>query len=223
MAVWGAGGEYFSGPRLDDQECLWVTWKGFMESSNDTHVMVNAVFDNEEVGSTTKQGAGSTFLYDTLRRITTARGGNEEQYLRLVANSFLMSEDNSHALHPNHVDKADPVNRPAMNGGVVIKHSANQKYATDAVSEAVCRMVAERAGVPVQVYTNHSDKVGGSTLGNIANSQVSLDTADIGLAQLAMHSAYETAGTKDPEYLVRFAESFYGSRLRKKAGRIYLI
>lgn len=221
--VWGADREFFSGPRLDDQECVWTTWKGFLENRSRTHATVHAVFDNEEVGSGTKQGAASTFLRDVLKRIILLCGGNEEEYCRAVAQSFMISADNSHALHPNHADKADPVNRPAMNGGIVIKYSAVQKYTTDALSEAVCRMIAEKAGVPVQTFANHSDKPGGSTLGNISGTKVSMDCADIGLAQLAMHSACETAGTKDPGYLVRFSGSFYGGGIQKKAGKLFLI
>ncbi len=220
--IWGADEEFFSAPRLDDQECVWTSWEALSTCRPRTHVAVQAVLDNEEVGSGTKQGAASTFLADVLRRIVLARGGSEEQYCRLLASSFMASEDNAHAFHPNHGEKADPVNRPAMNGGIVIKHSANQKYATDAVAEAVCRMIAGKAGVPIQVFTNHSDRPGGSTLGNISNTQVSLDTVDIGLAQLAMHSAFETAGTKDPEYMVRFAESFYTSSFCREGDRIVL-
>ena len=123
----------------------------------------------------------------------------------------MVSADNAHAVHPNYSDKTDPTNRPYVNGGVVIKHSANQKYTTDAVSCAVMKLICEKAGVPVQMFHNRSDMIGGSTLGNISNSQVALNTVDIGVAQLAMHSPYETGGVKDTMYLIKAAEQFYGS------------
>ena len=170
---------------------------------------MHCVFDNEEVGSGTKQGAASTFLKDTLERINEALGRTRQQYHTAVANSFMISADNAHAVHPNHIDKADPVNRPVMNQGIVIKYNANQKYTTDAVSAAEFKMMCAEAGVPFQTFTNRSDMAGGSTLGNISTTQVAVDTVDIGLAQLAMHSPYESAGSKDPEYLSRVAEVFF--------------
>ena len=167
------------------------------------------VFDNEEVGSGTKQGAASTFLKDTLTRIHRNLGYNEEDFLVHLANSLMVSADNAHAVHPNHTDMADPTNRPYLNNGIVIKFNANQKYCTDAVSAAMFRDICNQADVPVQTFTNRSDIAGGSTLGNISNTQVALNTVDIGLPQLAMHSPYETAGVKDTEYLVRAAQEFF--------------
>ena len=176
-------------------------------------VPVYCLLDNEEVGSVTRQGAASTFLKDVLMRINLATGGNEETYLQMLAGSFMISADNAHALHPNYAEKADPTNHPYVNGGIVIKHSANQKYTTDAVSAAVYRTVCEAAGVPVQDFFNRADMPGGSTLGSIANTQTPMNTIDIGLPQLAMHSPYETAGVKDTWYLIRATRLFYLSNV----------
>src|SRR5699024_9033976 len=173
------------------------------------YLAVHCVLDNEEVGSGTKQGAASTFLYDTLTRIHTSLGLSQEDYLIHLADSFMISADNAHAVHPAHTDKADPANRSYINGGIVIKFSASQKYCTDGVSAAIFRDLCQRAGVPVQTFVNRSDMAGGSTLGNISNTQVALNTVDIGLPQLAMHSPYETAGVKDTGYLIRAAEEFF--------------
>ena len=207
--VWGANGEYIASSRLDDQECVYTTFEGFMKASDSENVAVHCVFDNEEVGSGTKQGADSTFLKDTITRINMALGRSREQYYIAVANSFMLSADNAHAIHPNHLDKADPVNRPVMNKGVVIKYNANQKYTTDAVSAATFKLMCDKAKVPYQSFTNRSDMPGGSTLGNISTAQVSVNTVDIGLAQLAMHSPYESAGSKDPEYMAAVSKVFY--------------
>lgn len=209
--VWGAGKEYISSSRLDDQECVYTTFEAFLNAESTSHTLVHCVFDNEEVGSGTKQGAASTFLKDTLERINEGLGRTREQYHTALAQSFMLSADNAHAMHPNHTDKADPVNRPAMNKGIVIKFNANQKYTTDGASEAMFRMVLNKAKVPYQMFTNRSDMPGGSTLGNISNTQVALNTVDIGLAQLAMHSSYETAGAKDPVYMAEGVKAFYES------------
>ena len=208
---WGANDEYLASSRLDDQECVYTTFEGFMNSKDSDNVPVHCVFDNEEVGSGTKQGAASTFLKDTLTRINECLGRTNEQYFTAVAQSFMISADNAHAIHPNNLDKADPVNRPVMNKGIVIKYNANQRYTTDAVSAATFKLMCEKAGVPYQSFTNRSDMPGGSTLGNISTTQVAVNTVDIGLAQLAMHSPYETAGSKDPEYLAAVSQVFYES------------
>ncbi len=207
--VWGAGNEYIASSRLDDQECVYTTFCGFLNAADSENVAVHCVFDNEEVGSGTKQGAASTFLRDTLTRINECLGRTNQQYLVALANSFMISADNAHAVHPNHVDKADPVNRPVINKGIVIKYNANQKYTTDAVSAATFKLICERAQVPYQTFTNRSDMAGGSTLGNISTTQVAVNTVDIGLAQLAMHSPYESAAGKDPEYLAKATQAFY--------------
>lgn len=213
-SIWGASEEFLSAPRLDDLSCCYGTLKGFLTAGNCGKIPVYAVFDNEEVGSRTKQGADSTFLHDILERIS----GGREELSRAVAGSFMISTDNAHALHPNYADKADPVNRPVMNGGIVIKEAATQKYTTDAVSKAVCAEISRRAEVPVQYYVNNSDVTGGSTLGNISGAHVSCDTVDIGLAQLAMHSPYETMGVQDEWYLVAFSRTFYETPLVRNNG-----
>lgn len=170
---------------------------------------VHCVLDNEEVGSTTRQGAASTFLRDTLERICLSLGLTREDYLICLSESFMLSADNAHAVHPNHTDISDPVNRPYLNQGIVLKFNAAQKYCTDGLSAALFRDVCRQADVPVQTFTNRSDMPGGSTLGNISTTQVAVNTADIGLPQLAMHSPYETAGIKDTEYLIRAAAVFF--------------
>ncbi len=208
-AFWGASEEYISSSRLDDQECVFSSLFGFLDAKPTDYVSMHLVFDNEEVGSTTKQGAASSFLKDTLERINDGLGRTRQQYLSAIAGSFMISADNAHAVHPNYQDKADPVNRPVMNRGIVIKYNANQKYTTDGVSAANFKLLCKEAGVPFQAFTNRSDMPGGSTLGNISTTQVSVNTVDIGLAQLAMHSPYESAGSKDPEYLAKVAQVFY--------------
>ena len=207
----GLNGEFIASGRLDDLQCAFASLKGFLESAPADSVAVHCVFDNEEVGSGTKQGAASTFLKDTLRRINSAAGRTEEEYLMSIASSFLVSADNAHAVHPNFAEKTDPTNRPYLNKGIVIKYSANQKYTTDAVSGAIMRAICQEADVPCQTFANRSDMLGGSTLGNIAQSQVALNTVDIGLPQLAMHSPYETAGAKDTAYLIAAAKVLFSS------------
>lgn len=208
-SIWGASGEFLSSGRLDDLQCAFSSLKGFLAGEKKEYMAVHCVLDNEEVGSGTKQGAASTFLYDTLTRAHESLGLTREDYLIHLADSFMVSADNAHAVHPNHTDKADPVNRPYLNGGIVIKFNASQKYCTDGVSAAMFREICQQADVPVQTFVNRSDMAGGSTLGNISNTQVALNTVDIGLPQLAMHSPYETAGIKDTEYLVRAASVLF--------------
>ena len=208
-SIWGAQEEFVSSARLDDLQCAFSSLQGFLKGEKKAHLAVHCVLDNEEVGSGTKQGAASTFLYDTLVRINESLGMSYEDYVRNLAKSFMLSADNAHAVHPNHSDVADPINRPYMNEGIVIKYSANQKYCTDAVSAAMFKDLCKKAGVPFQVFTNRSDILGGSTLGNISNTKVALNAVDIGLAQLAMHSPYETAGIKDTWYLIQAAGEFF--------------
>ncbi len=203
--VWGANEEFISAPRLDDIQCAFASLEGFLRGERKESIAVHCVLDNEEVGSTTKQGAASTFLKDMLMRINMGLGRTQEEYLMTLADSFMVSADNAHALHPNHTDKTDPVNRPVLNGGIVIKYNANQKYCTDGVSAAIFKDICDRAEVPYQTFVNRSDMAGGSTLGNISNTQVPMKTVDIGLAQLAMHSVYETTGAKDTESLAKAA------------------
>lgn len=208
-SIWGANEEFVSSSRLDDLQCAFSSLQGFLKGEKKEYAAVHCVLDNEEVGSGTKQGAASTFLYDTLVRINECLGLSYEEYLRALAKSFMLSADNAHAVHPNYKEVADPVNRPYMNEGIVIKHSANQKYCTDGVSAAVFKDLCREAGVPFQTFTNRSDMLGGSTLGNISNTKVALNAVDIGLPQLAMHSPYETAGVKDTYYLIQAAEKFF--------------
>lgn len=208
-AVWGAEKEFISAGRLDDLQCAFASMEGLLSGEKKKSIAVHCVMDNEEVGSGTKQGAASTFLKDTLLRINSGLGRTYEEYLMSLADSFMISADNAHALHPNYTDMADPVNRPLLNKGIVIKYNANQKYCTDAVSAARFKELCNRAEVPYQTFVNRSDMAGGSTLGNISNTQVPVNTVDIGLPQLAMHSPYETAGVKDTLSLVKAAELFF--------------
>jgi len=212
--ILGCNKEFISSGRLDDLQCAFSSLKGFLAAEPKKSVAVHCVLDNEEVGSGTKQGAASTFLKDVLHRINHAMGRDEEEYLTALASSFMVSADNAHSVHPNHEDKADPTHRPFINGGIVIKYSANQKYTTDAVSGAIFRAVCDKAQVPYQVFANRSDMLGGSTLGNISNSQVALNTVDIGLPQLAMHSPYETAGCKDTAYLIEAARVLFSASVQ---------
>ncbi len=203
------GGEYFSSHHIDDLECAYLSFKAFLESeSEDLNAFV--AFDNEEVGSLTYQGAMGNFLSSNLRRIAKALGLDLDE---VAARSFMVSSDNAHALHPNHEEKADSLNRPLMNEGIVIKQNANQAYTSDAKSMAIFKTILEKADVPYQFFANRSDMRGGSTLGNISNSQISLKSVDIGLAQLAMHSCFETAGLKDIDYFERGLKAFYQNKL----------
>lgn len=212
-SIWGANNEFISSQHLDDLQCGYTSLKGFLNGANDQSINVFACFDNEEVGSGTKQGAASTFLYDVLKRTNTALGKNEEDFYRAIASSFMLSADNAHAVHPNHPSKTDDTNCVYMNEGIVVKSHAGQKYTSDAVSIAVFRELCNRADVPLQFFANRSDVAGGSTLGNIAMSQVSMNSVDIGLPQLAMHSAYETAGVKDTYYMIKVMEQFFNSHI----------
>lgn len=207
--IWGAQEEFLSIGRLDDLQCAFASLKGFLGGEKKEYAAVHCVLDNEEVGSSTKQGAASTFLYDVLVRMVRGLGMDYEDYLRALADSFMISADNGHALHPNYTEKADPVNRPVLNQGIVIKYSGNQKYCTDAVSAAMFKDLCSQAEVPYQTFTNNSDIPGGSTLGNISNTKVALNSVDIGLPQLAMHSPYETVGVKDTYYLIEAAKKLF--------------
>ena len=209
--VWGAKGEYFSCPRIDDLECAYMSLQAFLGAGAKGHVNVFAMLDNEEVGSSSKQGANSTLLSDTLTRAAVSLGMTREQTRGAIISSFMVSADNAHAIHPNHPEKFDALNCTAMNEGLVIKRNAHLKYATDGVSDALLGEICLRAGVPVQHFVNRSDLSGGSTLGSIANAHISMNTADVGLAQLAMHSSYETAGVRDMTHMVNAMTAFYGT------------
>lgn len=207
----GIDDAFLAGPRLDDLECAFAGMTALLNEKPEEYINVCAVFDNEEIGSGTKQGADSTFLKDVLYRICGRLGIGAEEYQCMIADSFLISADNAHAVHPNHPEKADAANRPVLNGGIVIKYHGSQRYATDAFSAAVMKDICNRADVPYQAYANRSDIAGGSTLGNISTAQVSVNTVDIGLAQLAMHSSFETAGAEDIGYLIKALRTFYKS------------
>ena len=206
--VWGGKGEFLSAPRLDDLQCAWGCFRGFLEAGESAAVPVYALLDNEEVGSLTRQGADGTLLSDVVERVCAALGRDRAA---AVANSFMVSADNAHAVHPNHPEYHDATHRPAMNAGLVIKHGV--RYATDGAAQAVFTALCRRAGVPVQHFSNRSDLAGGSTLGNISNAHVSVNTVDIGLAQLAMHSPFETAGVQDTAYLLRALAGLYRTKL----------
>ena len=209
-SVFGADDAFFCAPRIDDLQCAYATFTAFLEADAKHAIPVYALFDNEEVGSETKQGAASTLLFDVLTRIAEANG---HALSELLPASLMLSCDNGHAKHPNHPELSDAQNSPCMNGGVVIKHNANQRYATDALSEALFTEICARANVPVQHFSNRSDIAGGGTLGSISNTRVSVKTVDIGLAQLAMHSAVETAGTADTAHLINATKAFFETAL----------
>jgi len=206
----GENEEFVLSPRLDDLQCVYASAKAMAESKPEQYINLCVVFDNEEVGSGTAQGADSTFLEDTLERICDGLGIGGSKFKRMIADSFLISADNGHAVHPNHPEKSDPTNRPYLNGGIVMKYHGSQKYTTDGVSGAKMKQICEKAGVPWQTYTNRSDILGGSTLGNISTAHISVVSVDIGLPQLAMHSAMETGGARDTEYAIQAFKAFYG-------------
>lgn len=209
----GAQEEFLCSPRLDDLSCAFGCLEGFLSAGDSEAAAVYCLFDNEEVGSATKQGAASLVLRDTLRRIFHALGGGEAYWQKLLLGSFLVSADNAHARHPNHPELSDPQNAPHLNGGVVIKYNANQRYTTDGVSDALLRQLCREADVPLQRYANRSDLPGGSTLGSIATTQLPIRAVDIGLAQLAMHSCFETMGSADYAHLVRAMTALYSRSL----------
>ena len=217
--VWGAADEFVSSPRLDDLMCAFASLQAFLAARNDDAVTVWCCFDNEEVGSNTKQGALSTFLPDVLGRLTAALGLTPEDYRRALAKSMLVSCDNAHAVHPNRPEVLDPQNRCVLNGGIVVKEAANQHYCTDAFSRAAFVGICEDAGVPVQAFANRSDMAGGSTLGNLSNMQASMHAVDVGCAQLAMHSAYETAGARDVALAEQALRAFFEANLRIDGAR----
>ena len=209
-AIWGMDEEYLSSAALDDLECAYSCTQGFLNAAESNHIPVLCVFNNEEVGSSSNEGAASNLLESVLERICDALDLNLS---RLLSQSFLVSADNGHALHPNHPELADANNAPLPGGGVVLKFNAAQRYCTDGISAAVLRKVCEKAGVPVQTYCNRADLVGGSTLGNISLQHVSVPTVDIGLAQLAMHSCYETGAVSDAAALMDAMTAYYGCDL----------
>ena len=220
--LFGAEDEFIASARLDDLECAYTSLEAFLSAkANDSHALVYMVADNEEIGSDTKQGAGSTMLRDVIDMIKKCYNADDYDVINWLANSFMLSCDNAHAVHPNHPEYSDGSNKPYLNGGVVIKYGV--RYATDSVSEAIFRQICKKADVPVQTYSNRSDMAGGSTLGNISNTKVSLNTVDIGLAQLAMHSCYETAGAEDAAYMVNAITAFYNCKIIHNGNGNYIV
>ena len=247
QSIWGRSKEFISSPKLDDLQCAFSAFEAFTDSesadlNNSSHsIPVMFVADNEEVGSATMQGAGSTFLADTLLRVTSAlevcgakcdcfgayctnsAGNSIAAYRRMLASSMLLSADNAHAVHPNHPELADPTHRPRLNGGVVIKYNAAQLYTTDSYSSAIFLEMCKKAGVPTQMFCNRSDIRGGSTLGSISNTKVPLHAVDIGVAQLAMHSSYETCGAFDTGHMINAMKEFFSSSLLVKNGSVEIV
>ena len=209
-AVWGMDKEFLSAAALDDLACAWCCTQGFLSARESGSIPVVCVFDSEEVGSSSLQGAASRLLQTTLSRICSALQLDEQV---MLSNSFMVSADNGHAVHPNHPEYADPTNAPVLGGGVVLKFNASQRYTTDGATAAIFRKVCQKANVNVQTYCNRADIPGGSTLGNISLSQVSVPTVDIGLPQLAMHSCYETVAAQDALDLESAMAAYYGSTL----------
>ena len=207
----GLNNEFITSGRIDDLSMAHAAMTALLESADKESSMtrVMAIFDNEETGSGTKQGAASPVLYNLLRRIASLTGADDESFIRGIDKSFMVSADNAHALHPNYPEKQDPTNHPHLGGGPAIKINANCKYITDAESAAIFRTICEKAGVPYQYFVNHSDVAGGSTLGNILTSQIDLRGVDMGAAIWAMHSVRETASAADHDYIIKAFSTFY--------------
>ena len=222
----GPDGEYFMAPRIDDLECAATTLLGFINASAETDsacAPVWAMLDNEEVGSSSRQGAQSSFLRDVLDRILESIPHSAQMEHRALANSFLLSADNGHATHPNFPAKSDPAAPVRLGGGVLLKYNASQKYTTNALSGGIFRAICEKAGVKVQTFSNRADEAGGSTLGNLQSHSLPIPMADIGLPQLAMHSAVETAAVSDAEAMVRAVAAFYRVHLRALGDGVYTL
>ena len=222
----GPDGEFFMAPRIDDLECAATTLLGFLDAAAETDsacAPVWAMLDNEEVGSSSRMGAESSYLRDELDRIVDAIPHSGQAMHRAMANSFMLSADNAHATHPNFPQKSDPCAPVRLGGGVVLKYNASQKYTTNAVSGAIFRAICEKADVPVQVFTNRADEAGGSTLGNLQSHTLPIPMADIGLAQLAMHSAVETASVADAEAMTKAVAAFYRVHLRALGDGTYTL
>lgn len=222
----GPAGEYFMAPRIDDLECAAATLLAFLDAAAETDsacAPVWAMMDNEEVGSSSRQGAESSYLRDTLDRILDAVPHSAQASQRALANTLLLSADNAHANHPNFAAKADPAHPVRMGGGIVIKYNASQKYTTNALSGGLFSEICRAAGVKTQVFTNRADIPGGSTLGNLQSHSLPVLMADIGLAQLAMHSAVETACCADAEVMVTGVAAFYRAHLRTLGDGCYTL
>jgi aspartyl aminopeptidase len=206
----GDKNEFISSPKLDDLAMVHAGLNALLSTDDADSPRMLAVFDNEEVGSGTKQGAGSPVLKNIIDRIAEKLDMTQEQKQRTLYNSFMISADMAHSIHPNQIEKHDPVLHPVLNGGPVIKIHANQKYTTDGDSGAVFSSLCEMANVPCQKFVNRSDMVGGSTLGNILTGQMDIRSVDVGNPMLSMHSIRELGGVKDHTYMTRVFETFYG-------------
>ena len=209
-ALCGVNNELLCAPRLDDLECVFASTKAFDNSNDEEGINICAVFNNEEIGS--YNSADSTFLSDIIDEIAKAFNLNKRA---MLGKSLLLSADNAHAIHPNHPEKSDSTNFVEMNKGIVIKYQAGQRYTTEGIGASIFRSICDRVNTPTQNYTNRSDIRGGGTLGAILTTTVSVSAVDIGLPQLAMHSSYETAGTKDLEYMITAMTELYNSKLDK--------
>lgn len=216
--LFGQNEEFILSPRLDNLVSVYLSLEAFLDAEPGA-ISVLAVFDNEEVGSSTKQGAGSTFLHDTLLRIA----GDYEKYLSMLPDSFLVSVDNAHAKHPNSPELSDSLDAPLLGEGIAIKYNANQRYTTDARSDAVFRTICKRAGAKVQSFSNRADIPGGTTLGGISATSVSISSVDIGIAQLAMHSSCETVAISDVEYMKNALEEFYSTKIITDSTNIKIV
>ena len=218
----GINNDYIASPKLDDLASGFISLKGFIDSEDFKGVPVFAALNNEEVGSLSISGADSTFLYDILRRISLFYSSNEEDYYKAIAKSFLISIDNAHAIHPNHPELSDNKNQCYINKGIVIKYNSNMLYTTDALSSALIKSISEINEIPYQEFFNRSDARGGSTLGNISNSHVSLVSVDIGLPQLAMHSNFEVIGSKDTLSLYNLVKGIIDTPITFSCGSFIL-
>ncbi len=218
--VFGRNGEFLASPRVDNLTSVFASIEAISDVLAPGGVCVAAVFDNEEVGSRTLEGAGGDFMERTLRRLTSALRFDDDEYYKALHSSFLLSVDNAHALHPNHPEKCDPTNRPAAGGGVVIKFHADKAYTTDALSAAVIEEIFKNANVPFQKFYNRSDVRSGSTLGAISLSKVSLLSADIGIAQFAMHSACESFACADYASMRSGLRAFFASSIQANGDEI---
>ena len=221
--LFGGKNEFISAPQIDNLECAYLSLMALLQSNNSKSCNVYCSFDNEEIGSGSKQGALSTFLLDVLTRVSSKLGLFEEELKIALAKSFMVSCDNAHATHPNQPSLCDPLNRVYMNEGIVIKTNANLSYTTDAVSQALFTSVLDESNIKWQVFANRSDVRGGSTLGHLSLSQVSVDSIDIGLAQLAMHSSSEVCGVKDMAMMVDGLKAFYNKHLSKDSNNNFVI
>ena len=205
----GLNKEFVMSGRLDDLSMAHAAITAIIEATDDDATCISAIFDNEETGSGTKQGAHSPVLSNLLRRIAECQGVNYDGFCQAVGRSFMISADNAHAFHPNYAEKYDPTNHPALGGGPVIKINANCKYMTDAHSAAIFKSLCNEAGAPCQYFVNHSDVAGGSTLGNIFTGQLDIEGVDVGNPLLAMHSACETGSTEDHINMIRAFKQFF--------------